>query len=334
MKCAILLWCLSVACSKGFNVFESDDIISTVNNAQTTWTAGHNFHHVSKEYIKRLLGHRKREGKSVLPLKTSLDTSGEAIPASFDARDKWPNCEALRTVRDQGDCGSCWAVAAAATLTDRFCIATNGSFNSYLSPEDVLSCCTSCGDGCDGGFDDQAWLYFNKVGIVTGGHYGSKIGCQPYKLKPCEHHTTGQRPPCPSYGDPPTPKCYKRCTNKKYKTSFLLDKHMTSSSYIVTSKVEEIQKEIIAHGPVEAGFTVYGDFLTYKSGVYQHITGDIEGGHAVKIIGWGVENNTKYWLVANSWNSDWGDNGFFKIRLGVDECGFESEVSAGIPLVN
>jgi hypothetical protein len=71
---------------------------------------------------------------------------------------------------------------------------------------------------------------------------------------------------------------------------------------------------------------VYADFLTYKSGVYQHKTGQFLGGHAVKIIGWGVENGVKYWLVANSWNADWGDHGFFKIIRGVDECGFEDEI--------
>lgn len=69
-------------------------------------------------------------------------------------------------------------------------------------------------------------------------------------------------------------------------------------------------------------------FVLDISGVYQYITGEIDGGHAVKVIVWGVENNTDYWLVANSWNSDWGDNGFFKIKRGVDECGFESGVSA------
>lgn len=45
------------------------------------------------------------------------------------------------------------------------------------------------------------------------------------------------------------------------------------------------------------------------SGVYQHVTGEMMGGHAVRILGWGVENGTPYWLVGNSWNTDWGDNG-------------------------
>ena len=44
-------------------------------------------------------------------------------------------------------------------------------------------------------------------------------------------------------------------------------------------------------------------------GVYQHVTGGVLGGHAVKMLGWGVEDGTPYWLIANSWNTDWGDNG-------------------------
>ena len=60
-------------------------------------------------------------------------------------------------------------------------------------------------------------------------------------------------------------------------------------------------------GPVEAAFSVYEDFLAYKSGVYQQKSGSPLGGHAVKILGWGVENETPYWLVANSWKEDWGD---------------------------
>jgi len=44
-------------------------------------------------------------------------------------------------------------------------------------------------------------------------------------------------------------------------------------------------------------------------GIYQHVIGEVLRGHAMKILGWGVENATPYWIVANSWNTDWGDNG-------------------------
>ena len=48
------------------------------------------------------------------------------------------------------------------------------------------------------------------------------------------------------------------------------------------------------------------------AGVYRHTSGSALGGHAVKILGYGVENGEKYWLVANSWNSDWGDAGLYR----------------------
>ena len=66
-------------------------------------------------------------------------------------------------------------------------------------------------------------------------------------------------------------------------------------------------------------------------GVYRHVTGGVLGGHAIKIMGWGTENGSPYWLVANSWNTDWGDHGYFKILRGHDECGIESSVVAGRP---
>ena len=78
-------------------------------------------------------------------------------------------------------------------------------------------------------------------------------------------------------------------------------------------------------GPVEAGFTVYKSFMSYQSGVYERhwwkVWDTVEGGHAVKIVGWGVENDTEYWIIANSWSTQWGEDGFFRILRGKNECG-------------
>ena len=93
-------------------------------------------------------------------------------------------------------------------------------------------------------------------------------------------------------------------------------------------------EEIMTNGPVEAGFTVYADFPTYKSGVYQHTSGKELAGHAVRIVGWGVENGVKYQTVINSWNSYWGDKGTFKMWKGVNECGIEGGVVTGLPRQN
>lgn len=80
----------------------------------------------------------------------------------------------------------------------------------------------------------------------------------------------------------------------------------------------------MTNGPVEAAFSVYSDFMSYKSGVYKHTSGSLEGGHAIKILGWGVENGEDYWIVANSWSAAWGMDGFFYILKGVNECGIEA----------
>lgn len=90
-----------------------------------------------------------------------------------------------------------------------------------------------------------------------------------------------------------------------------------------------IKVEILKNGPVETGFSVYEDFMYYTSGIYVHTSGSYLGGHAVKIIGWGTENGVDYWLCANSWNTSWGEQGYFKIKVG--QCGIDSDAIAGIP---
>lgn len=91
----------------------------------------------------------------------------------------------------------------------------------------------------------------------------------------------------------------------------------------MTRDADKLKSEIYTYGPLETGFTVYEDFFSYSSGVYQHLSGDEVGGHAVKIIGWGNESGVDYWLCANSWSSSWGEDGFFKIKVG--ECGIATE---------
>ena len=90
-----------------------------------------------------------------------------------------------------------------------------------------------------------------------------------------------------------------------------------------------IQMEIMKNGSVEAAFTVYDDFMSYKSGIYNPQSETVLGGHAVKIIGWGVENGVKYWSIVNSWNEDWGEKGLFRYIRGINAGGMEEEIVTG-----
>jgi len=308
----------------------SDAAINHINSQKSTWTAGRNFApDISMKYIRRLLGVRrgpKPKGLELPKLQLSEEHLGDSIPKEFDARTKWPNCPTISEVRDQGSCGSCWAFGAVEAMSDRICVASKGRVKAHLSAQDLLTCCYSCGDGCDGGWPSEAWQYWVRYGIVTGGNYNTSEGCLDYSIEPCEHHTTGDRQACGGE-DGGTPRCARKCQNSM---NYRRDRHYGKKAYQIEG-VEAIQREIMTNGPVEFDFDVYSDFLSYKSGVYQYLTGEYEGGHAVKAIGWGEENGTAYWLIANSWNDDWGEEGFFKIRRGTNECGIESDAVGGIP---
>jgi len=92
---------------------------------------------------------------------------------------------------------------------------------------------------------------------------------------------------------------------------------------------DHLRSEIISNGPIETGFDVYEDFMNYKSGVYQHVTGALKGGHAIKVLGWGIEDGLDYWLCANSWGPAWGMEGFFKIKVG--NCGIDNAAYTCMP---
>ncbi|KAI6232752.1 Pept-C1 domain-containing protein [Aphelenchoides fujianensis] len=75
---------------------------------------------------------------------------------------------------------------------------------------------------------------------------------------------------------------------------------------------------------VVATFDVYEDFYLYSTGIYAHTSGEYVGGHAVRIVGWGVARGVPYWTAGNSWGSSWGEKGFFRIRRNTNEVNFES----------
>jgi len=292
-------------------------MIENANGFPTTWRLGFNAYFAGRKMsdIWSILGTRL-DRKSNKPQVRRTVTKD--LPDEFDGRKTWSFCRNISSIRDQAKCGSCWAESTTEVATDRTCIQTGGKKQPVISVEDLMTCCTECvpQSGCKGGYLDQAMDYWENTGIVTGGNYDSDRGCQPYEIAP-------GAPPVP------TPACQKTC-EPGYPIPYAKDKHHAKSSYAVTGSEAEIRQEIFENGPIAAGFSVYDDFFSYKTGVYQHQTGVLRGGHGVKILGWGTEDSTPYWLVANSWNTTWGDHGFFKILRGSDECGIESSLFAGL----
>jgi cathepsin B len=305
-----------------------EEIAAFVNSQQASWVAAAPAKFRSLDDVRPYLGaFLPGDARYSAPPVKEVRLA-EEIPESFDAREQWPHCGGIAEVRDQSSCGSCWAFGSVDSFQDRACIATGQDVR--YSPEDTAFC-SYAGDGCQGG--NTAWGWFEEVGVVSGGSYtaiGQGDTCLPYSLPPCAHHVPASEkyPACPS-GEYPSPRCNLACSEKSYNRSYSQDKLKATSSYSVAG-VSQIQTELMNNGPLYVAFEVYGDFETYRSGVYKHTTGGFLGGHAVELIGWGAESGEDYWLIKNSWNEEWGDHGLFKIARGVNECGIEDSVSAGL----
>ena len=73
-------------------------------------------------------------------------------------------------------------------------------------------------------------------------------------------------------------------------------------------------------------------FEEYKGGIFYDKTGYDDFDHIVSVVGWGVQNSTKYWVVRNSWGANWGENGFFRIVRGVNNLAIEKNCSFAVPV--
>jgi cathepsin B len=227
-----------------------EEIARTVNKLKTTWTAT-----TYKRDYTPLLGAILDGGES-LPEKT-FKNKNLNLPESFDPREEYPNCESIKEIRDQANCGSCWAFGAVEAMSDRICIKSGQKDQTRVSAQNLLACCSSCGFGCDGGYPQYAWRYWKSSGICTGGLYQDTGYCQPYFLPPCDHHVDGSHGACPDTVD--TPDCVQNCDDgnkKEYSTQMTYG----SSAYSVSGE-NNIMQELYENGPVEASFTVYEDFV-------------------------------------------------------------------------
>jgi len=320
----------------------SDDVLAEASGA--SWVAGRNalFEGATLRDAKVLMGTlQNTDASSFLPYRppaASVDVAD--LPADFDWRTdpRATSCPSLKEIRDQSNCGSCWAFGSVEAMTDRICISSQGKNQIHLSAEDVTSC-DHLGDmGCNGGVPSTAYTYYKGTGIVDGGNYGDKSQCYSYQLAPCAHHSASKKYANCS-ASVPTPKCASKCVDNG--KSWSESKHHGDGGYSVcqqggnTSCAEAMMKEIYTNGPITGMFFVHQSFLSYKSGVYKagfFFKDPMLGGHAIKILGWGTENGAPYWLVANSWNEDWGDQGFFKIDRGHNQCQIENAAINGGPV--
>ncbi|CAI2373477.1 unnamed protein product [Moneuplotes crassus] len=198
------------------------------------------------------------------------------------------SAKVVTPVKDQGHCGSCWAFSTIGAMESHFLITTTKY--AIMSEQQLVDCAGDFDNhGCNGGLPENAFRYISENGLTFEGTY-------PY---------VGQDQKC-KY-DP----LYKRITAK--------------GPFVIEEGNEEQLVESIRHaGPVSVAYQVVDDFRFYESGVYssndcENTKSDVN--HAVLATGYGVETGLKYYEIKNSWGSDWGDEGFFKIERDQNMCG-------------
>jgi cathepsin L len=239
---------------------------------------------LTESEYKALLGFRRLHALKALNRKgRSADP-----PASLDYRDQG----AVNPIKDQGQCGSCWAFSAIGAQESQWYL-TNKVLLS-LSEQNLVDC-VDTDYGCDGGLPSDAYDY---VISKQAGHFELESD-YPYK----------------AYDQ-----------SCKYDASKAIT---TIKSYITVKEGDEsdLQDKVWNNGPVSVGIDASSwDFQLYSSGVYNEpgcSTTDLD--HGVVVIGWGVSGSTPYWLVRNSWGRSWGIQGYIWMsRNKNNQCGIAS----------
>lgn len=283
---------LSLVCLASVGVYASDELLkirSDISKEGLSWVAG-------ETRIFRMKPSERRGLLSPTPPeieKTNVFVAGRtayAHPSVFDYRN-YAGYNWMTPVRDQRDCGGCWAFSTLGSLEAMIRLYySDPDMDLDLSEQDLISC-TVTGSCTYGGSQLFAANYIKASGVVD-------EDCFPYIAQE---------------GD-----CKNKCSNPQ-RREFIKD--AGAVGFLSIAGEEDIKAALLKYGPIPSSMKVYSDFYSYQGGVYQKTSNATEEGwHAIVIVGW--DDVRDAWICKNSWGDDFGENGYFMIKKGNSFIGW------------
>ncbi len=264
---------------------------------QTTYNMTINKFADDDRLIKSKLMHKKVREPILKASKFGLSEKlGNAMPQEFD----WRNFNFSTPVRNQGECGSCWAITVSGALEAQNLWYNNE--NIPLSPQELVDCSKE-DNGCNGGWFETAFSYISNKADQwltdedTYSYQDTQNVCNINNKNYCIPRTGPYQLRC--LGSKPLP----------------------------TDDEEALLDALVLSGPIPVAIHVTPNLYMYDTGVFQDTTCSKAGlNHAVLLVGYGMDKKTglKYWTIKNSWGPDWGEAGYFRIERGRNMCGIAS----------
>lgn len=292
------------------------------------------------------------------------------IPNKFDGRVIWKGM--LTEPLEQGKCGSCWAFASTGALSDRFNISSQGKMHVELSPTKLILCNwqgkelsflkqdiqndsvfeadiaekTFRDSACFGNTLVDACRYLYQVGTPTLKciPYDQALGSQAEFQKLGNFDSVAKLPVCSAITGLLGDMCAGSYIDTKNGTEYGEPQrfYRAINFYGIPGVKADnggefyIRDNIYKWGTLATAMKIYPDFYTFKptpTNVYRwNGQGEMIGGHAVSIVGWGVtDSGEEYWIIRNSWGKKWGIDGYFYIARGTNECEIEENCIGMIP---